>query len=391
MIARGPRARTAADRRGHDLKEKNTMRYRDTLLATVLLAMPAAAVAQPISGLYIGAGVGADVPQNTRASQVSPSMPGAGHLRLEQNIGVTGLASVGYALGNGWRFEVEGNFDRNGIDKLARTPFPASASGSLQNYGVMANALFDMDIGVRWLYPYLGAGAGYQWTHLDGLSVTQAGGPYHLGVDDTSGSFAWQAIAGTAIPIAGVPGLSATIEYRFMDILGGQKFDGSGTLAAGAAPVPAQLKLSNQYDHELLIGVRYAFNVTPPAPPPAPLPAAQEAPAPAPARSYLVFFDWDKANLTERARQIIREAAQNSTHVQYTRIEVNGHTDTSGTPQYNMGLSIRRAKAVEAELVRDGVPQSAISIRGYGQTHLLVPTGPGVREPQNRRVEIIIH
>jgi outer membrane protein OmpA-like peptidoglycan-associated protein len=114
------------------------------------------------------------------------------------------------------------------------------------------------------------------------------------------------------------------------------------------------------------------------------------APAPAPARSYLVFFDWDKATLTPRAQQIIKEAADNSTQVKYTQIEVNGYTDTSGTPQYNQGLSIRRAQAVAAELVKDGVPKSAIAIQGFGETHLLVPTGPGVREPQNRRVEIII-
>jgi outer membrane protein OmpA-like peptidoglycan-associated protein len=45
---------------------------------------------------------------------------------------------------------------------------------------------------------------------------------------------------------------------------------------------------------------------------------------------------------------------------------------------------------VQAELSRDGVPENAITIQGFGDTHLLVPTGPGVREPQNRRVEIII-
>jgi outer membrane protein OmpA-like peptidoglycan-associated protein len=114
------------------------------------------------------------------------------------------------------------------------------------------------------------------------------------------------------------------------------------------------------------------------------------APAPAPARSYLVFFDWDKYNLTDRARAIIKEAAVNSTKVQYTKIQVNGYTDTSGSPKYNMGLSIRRAEAVAAELVKDGVPKTAIAIQGFGQTHLLVPTADGVREPQNRRVEIII-
>jgi OOP family OmpA-OmpF porin len=133
--------------------------------------------------------------------------------------------------------------------------------------------------------------------------------------------------------------------------------------------------------------VRYAFNVAPPAPAAA---AVQAVPAQSPARSYLVFFDWDKSTLTDRARQIIKDAADNSTKVQYTRIEVNGYTDTSGTPQYNQGLSVRRAQAVQAELVRDGVPQNAITIQGFGETHLLVPTGPDVREPQNRRVEIII-
>jgi OOP family OmpA-OmpF porin len=107
-------------------------------------------------------------------------------------------------------------------------------------------------------------------------------------------------------------------------------------------------------------------------------------------RSYLVFFDWGRSNLTDRARQIISEAAANSTKVQYTAIEVNGYTDTSGTPQQNQKLSVQHARAIAAELVKDGVPESAIEIRGFGDTHLLAPTGPGVREPQNRRVEIII-
>ncbi len=68
-----------------------------------------------------------------------------------------------------------------------------------------------------------------------------------------------------------------------------------------------------------------------------------------------------------------------------------GYTDTSGTPDYNQGLSERRAKAVAAQLETDGVPASEIEIHAYGETHLLVATGPGVREPQNRRVEIVLH
>jgi outer membrane protein OmpA-like peptidoglycan-associated protein len=174
-----------------------------------------------------------------------------------------------------------------------------------------------------------------------------------------------------------------TTEYRFFGVLGDESFP---LTSAFASSPPTTLKLHNQYNHSFLLGVRYAFNVAPPVP--VATPAA--VPAQAPARSYLVFFDWDKATLTDRARQIIKEAADNSGHVQYTRIEVNGYTDTSGSPQYNMGLSIRRANAVKAELIKDGVPANAITTQGFGETHLLVPTGQGVREPQNRRVEIII-
>jgi OmpA-OmpF porin, OOP family len=124
---------------------------------------------------------------------------------------------------------------------------------------------------------------------------------------------------------------------------------------------------------------------------PAPTLAPAAAPVPVAVRSYLVFFDWDKATLTDRAREIIREAAHNSTQIQYTRIEVNGYTDTSGTPRYNQGLSMRRARAVAGELARDGSAEGAISIRGFGETHLLVPTGASVREQQNRRVEIVLN
>ena len=99
------------------------------------------------------------------------------------------------------------------------------------------------------------------------------------------------------------------------------------------------------------------------------------SPAPAPARSYLVFLDWDRATLTSRAQQIVKQPADNSTNTKYTPIEVSGYTDTSGTPQYNQGLSIRRAQAVAAELVKHGVPRDGLAIQGFDETHLLVATG----------------
>jgi len=148
-------------------------------------------------------------------------------------------------------------------------------------------------------------------------------------------------------------------------------------------------RVTQDNNYSLLLGVRYAFNVVPPAPPPPATPVAATAPAPAPARSYLVFFDWDRADLTPRARQIVAAAAQASTHVELTRIEVDGHADRTGSAAYNQALSLRRAQNVSAELVRLGVPQQSITVQGFGDTKPLIPTAAGVREPQNRRVEII--
>jgi iron complex outermembrane receptor protein len=135
----------------------------------------------------------------------------------------------------------------------------------------------------------------------------------------------------------------------------------------------------------------YKFGA-PAAPMPEPGPAAltPSTPAPPAAKTYLVFFDWDRADLTVRARQIVATAAQASAQAQTTRIEVNGYTDLSGTPAYNQKLSIRRAMSVQAELVRDGVAKNEIAIHGYGESSPLVPTAKGVREPQNRRVEIVL-
>ncbi len=364
------------------------MRFRRAILASAFLATPVAAMAQPLTGLYVGAGAGLHAPQNPRVTPEGPGF-GPGRLSLDEGYGFNSNLAVGYGLGNGFRFEIEGDFARSDLRHLEGTRFPTAAGGHVRTFGVMANAIFDMDIGSPWVYPYLGIGAGYQWTKLNQVTAVQPGGPFSFGTSSQSGAFAGQAIVGASFPVPNVPGLSVTADYRFMDILGGEKYNGTSIVAPGGAVVDSSLKLHNQFDHDVVIGVRYAFNA--PAPAAAPMaPAPVAAPAPAPARSYLVFFDWDKAELTDRARSIVKEAADNSTRVQVTRIEVNGYTDTSGKPAYNQGLSVRRAKAVAGELVRDGVPQNVIDIQGFGDTHLLVSTGPNVREPQNRRVEIII-
>jgi outer membrane protein OmpA-like peptidoglycan-associated protein len=117
--------------------------------------------------------------------------------------------------------------------------------------------------------------------------------------------------------------------------------------------------------------------------------AVTAPPPPAPqAMSYMVFFDWDRYDLSQQALGTIHQAAEAFRATGQSRVTATGHTDTSGSEQYNMALSLRRANTVKNALVREGVPASAISVVGKGETDLLVQTADGVREPQNRRVVI---
>jgi len=103
---------------------------------------------------------------------------------------------------------------------------------------------------------------------------------------------------------------------------------------------------------------------------------------------FLVFFDWDRADLREDTRAILTDAAEAYNRFGFARIRVVGHTDTSGPSDYNDRLSARRAAAVAEALESLGVDASDIVQRAEGESTPLVPTGDGVREPQNRRVEI---
>jgi outer membrane protein OmpA-like peptidoglycan-associated protein len=364
------------------------MKFRIALLTATVLAAPMAlphlAKAQPVNGLYVGAGGGYSAEERIKPKNfVNGGTEVPGFAKLSLRDGYTGEASVGYGFGNGFRVELEGDYFNNRANNEAiyLNGLPSSgdkATGYEQKYGAFLNGLYDFDVGLPWMFPYVGGGVGYQIVDYHNVGVSYAA------VNKNKDALAYQGIAGIAFPIAPVVGLSATVEYRFVGLTGSRKVNGTSDGTAFSA------KFGHEYNNSVLVGLRYAFNVAPPAPPaPAPAPVAA-APAPAPAKTYLVFFDWDKYSLTPRATDIIAQAASDSKTQQTTTIAVNGYTDTSGTPVYNQGLSVRRAKAVEAQLVTDGVPPSEITAQGFGDTNLLVPTGPGVREPQNRRVEIIL-
>jgi len=105
-------------------------------------------------------------------------------------------------------------------------------------------------------------------------------------------------------------------------------------------------------------------------------------------KTFIVFFDFDKSNLTDKAQEVVSEAVKAAKTQGMVRVMVTGHTDTVGSDTYNQALSERRATSVKDEMVREGMDGGSISIEGKSFHDPLVPTGPGVREPQNRRAVI---
>jgi outer membrane protein OmpA-like peptidoglycan-associated protein len=381
-----------------------------TLLASTLLvaSAPLAAFADTVTGPYVSLGAGYNFLQDEflrtdpaisgipsgRSTDPITGTTSTSSTRYRFGDGYNGMAAFGYGLGNGIRIELEGDYYNNNVDERSGSPVPGASNGHSESYGAMGNVYYDLDlerfgIPTFGLTPYVGAGAGYQWSHLSPITTVNSDGTLDR-VGGTNGSFAFQGIVGFAYPLTALlPGLDMTLEYRYLEALNDDHFDGTHYQPFGVNK--GNVRLSAEENHSIMLGFRYALFQPAPPPPPAPVPPPAAAPAPEPARTYLVFFDWDRADLTSRAREIIATAAQASTHVQTTRIEVNGYTDLSGTAAYNLRLSVRRAQSVQAELVRDGVAQNEISIHGYGESNPLVPTAKGVREPQNRRVEIILH
>ena len=349
------------------------MKLRGALLATAMLALPLAANAQAVNGLYIAGGLGANYLQGETLKLPGAGGPVSG--TANSRIDPAAVLSLGWGFGNGLRAEIEASFRQNAFNGASGFAGVTSVGGTEQKVGGMANVLYDFTTLSPFVQPYVGVGIGYQDVQEQNLHVTGPGG---AGTAPTNwrGSFGYQAILGLAVPIQQAPGLAVTLEYRFMGLAGNR-----GYPAGGGATVTS----TNDYNHSILVGFRYNFGQAPAAAP-APMPVADMG-----AKTFLVFFDWNKSDLTARSEGIVKDAATYSTKSSYTRIDVDGNTDTSGTPSYNQGLSERRARVVAAELVRDGVPQTAISMHAYGDTHLLVPTGPNTREPQNRRVEIVFH
>ena len=115
--------------------------------------------------------------------------------------------------------------------------------------------------------------------------------------------------------------------------------------------------------------------------PPPPVAPCNRAP-------FIVFFDWNSAEITSEAATTLDATIAMLRGCGFPQVQLDGYTDRSGSDGYNQALSIRRAGAVRGYLATHGVPEGAIAAQGFGESNPRVATADGVRELQNRRVEI---
>jgi len=168
----------------------------------------------------------------------------------------------------------------------------------------------------------------------------------------------------------------------------------SGLLAGHGPPAGPGFDLIRVNETEDVVTARisFKFGAPPPSPPPvaAAPPPPPAPPPPAPPRQFVVYFEFDKSDLTPEGARVVQDAAAAYKQTGSARIAVTGYTDLAGTQHYNLALSKRRADTVRSALVRQGVPDGAIAEAWRGKENPAVPTPDGVREPRNRRVEIVL-
>ncbi|KPH57570.1 OmpA family protein [Novosphingobium sp. ST904] len=255
--------------------------------------------------------------------------------------GFDGGAVLGYDFGP-FRLETEASYRQAPVK---------SFGGDASNLSFMVNGLLDFgpDDGLQ---GFVGGGAGVARVDADFI-------------DDSDTGFAWQAIAGVRAPISSH--WDVGLKYRFMNVANVDLVDVDGS------------SVSTRWRSHSLMGT-LAYNFGEPAAPP-PVVECNKGP-------YIVFFDWDKSDITPEAATILDSAISAYGNCNSVPIMLAGYTDRSGTEKYNLGLSARRNDATRAYLTSHGIPDGSISSQAFGEANPRVPTADGVRELQNRRVEI---
>ena len=111
---------------------------------------------------------------------------------------------------------------------------------------------------------------------------------------------------------------------------------------------------------------------------------------PAPEVQFMLYFEEAKDVLTAESEAQIPAILNAIRERHSTAITVTGHTDTTGDPQSNYQLGMKRAQRVAGMLQGQGVNASDLFVESHGESDLLVKTARGVSEARNRRVEVIV-
>ena len=265
---------------------------------------------------------------------------------------------------------------------------------------------------------------------------------FNCAVDDKDTAFGWQVLAGLGYAIT--DNLSWDTSYKYQHT-GDLTLDGFRTNNVSGSSLDFQTDLEDVGSHTVMTGFRYRFGAStpPPAPtpdvscwdgsmvfnanqcPPEPQPepdvecwdgsmvfSAAECPAqpvvcsdgstaptieqcPAVSvceeeyRQEIIYYEFDKGQSAE-TRNTINRILDVGQYCAVQNIRVVGHTDTSGSQAYNLGLSQRRAADAREELGRQGVDANMITSEGKGETEPFVETGDGVKEQLNRRTEVLV-
>lgn len=357
---------------------------RKNLLATAaavsLLASPALAADE---GFYIGVGGGANLIHGD-------DINGNGfNSDVEHEAGFVGTGVIGYKYTNGFRNELELGYRKNRIDEIANV----SAEGDTEVYSAMVNLLFDLDITNTNIDTYIGGGAGAAFIRHDKVGAVQG-----TSLDDSEFTPAFQGIAGISYALSDKADLYLNYQYFHatdpnFETVNNVKVDAdydASTVMLGLkvnlsdGPVrtldrkarPSDL-VNSAYDPVQVADMSGAEQPVTPKPVEPPI-----------SRTYIVFFDLEESRVTPDARAILAQAAQDARSGNAISIQVVGHADASGSDDYNYDLSQRRAEAVQMELSGMGVAHNTMDTVARGESDLLVPTADGVKEPQNRRVEV---
>ncbi len=380
------------------------MKLKTTLLAAAA-ALAVAPAAQAYEGLYgaIGAGLNYMGEQDVTNDQPGGGGPYAFDSSADYDSGIGVYAAIGKAWGGNYRTEIEFSYRDNSIDSInpdgaGFSGWPAGTiNGSTTTKALMVNFLYDFDTGSSIATPYLGFGGGIAHIDHDIVGANAAGVPLPGGIAYGASNFqpAFQGIAGLAFELA--EGLALDFSYRYFRT-GKGEYD--GTLIG----LPAEFETSNKA-HSLFAGLRWNFG---PAAAPAveykdcwdgsSVPVSASCPpqvvesqaADLDPINFTVYFDYDKSNLTPQASTLVQEAAARALENDVDTVVVAGNTDTSGGSAYNQALSERRARAVRDALIANGVPADTIRLEAFGETNLAKPTADGVREPLNRRADVMI-